>query len=32
MQNHMTQLIDKFGIVVTKLRLSVTDRCDMRCI
>lgn len=32
MQNHMTQLIDKFGRVVTKLRVSVTDRCNMRCI
>lgn len=28
----MNQLIDKFGRVVTKLRVSVTDRCNMRCL
>jgi len=28
----MSQLIDRFGRVVTKLRLSVTDQCNMRCI
>ncbi|MGQ0794394.1 MAG: GTP 3',8-cyclase MoaA [Deltaproteobacteria bacterium] len=27
----MDKLIDKFGRVVTKLRVSVTDRCNMRC-
>lgn len=25
-------LIDRFGRVVTKLRVSVTDRCNMRCL
>jgi cyclic pyranopterin phosphate synthase len=28
----MNQLIDKFGRVATKLRVSVTDRCNMRCL
>src|ERR1700757_2981213 len=28
----MNQLIDKFGRVVTKLRVSITDRCNMRCL
>jgi GTP 3',8-cyclase len=28
----MNRLIDKFGRVVTKLRVSVTDRCNMRCL
>ncbi len=28
----MSQLIDRFGRVVTKLRVSVTDRCNMRCL
>jgi len=28
----MSQLIDKFGRTVTKLRLSVTDQCNMRCV
>ncbi len=28
----MTQLIDPFGRVVTYLRVSVTDRCDFRCV
>jgi cyclic pyranopterin phosphate synthase len=30
--NIPTQLIDKFGRKVTYVRLSVTDRCDFRCI
>ncbi len=28
----MTQLIDPFGRTVTYLRVSVTDRCDFRCV
>lgn len=28
----MNRLIDRFGRVVTKLRVSVTDRCNMRCL
>ena len=28
----MTQLIDTFGRAVTYLRVSVTDRCDFRCV
>jgi len=28
----MTQLIDKFGRRVSYLRMSVTDRCDFRCV
>lgn len=28
----MTALIDKFGRQVTYLRISVTDRCDFRCV
>lgn len=28
----MTQLVDKFGREVTYLRMSVTDRCDFRCV
>jgi cyclic pyranopterin phosphate synthase len=27
-----TQLIDRFGREVTYVRLSVTDRCDLRCV
>jgi cyclic pyranopterin phosphate synthase len=27
-----TQLIDRFGRKVTYVRLSVTDRCDLRCV
>jgi cyclic pyranopterin phosphate synthase len=27
-----TQLIDRFGRKITYLRISVTDRCDLRCI
>lgn len=27
-----TQLIDRFGRQVTYVRLSVTDRCDLRCV
>jgi cyclic pyranopterin phosphate synthase len=28
----MTQLIDNFNRKVTYLRMSVTDRCDFRCV
>jgi cyclic pyranopterin phosphate synthase len=28
----MNHLVDKFGRTVTKLRVSVTDRCNMRCL
>ena len=28
----MTQLVDQFGRKIKYLRLSVTDRCDFRCI
>ncbi len=28
----MAQLVDKFGREVTYLRMSVTDRCDFRCV
>lgn len=31
MRNHPSDLIDRFGRRVTYLRLSVTDRCDLRC-
>ncbi len=31
MDNHTAPLIDRFGRTVTYLRLSVTDRCDLRC-
>src|SRR5579885_367553 len=31
-RDYMDRLIDKFGRVVTKLRVSVTDRCNMRCL
>jgi cyclic pyranopterin phosphate synthase len=27
----MAMLIDKFGRVMATLRLSVTDRCNLRC-
>ena len=27
----MTQLIDPFGRSIDYIRLSVTDRCDLRC-
>lgn len=30
-QNFMSDLIDSFGRQITYLRLSVTDRCDLRC-
>ena len=26
------QLIDRFGRTVTYLRMSATDRCDLRCV
>ncbi|WP_309089038.1 radical SAM protein, partial [Phenylobacterium sp.] len=29
---HQGPLIDGFGRTVTYLRLSVTDRCDLRCV
>ena len=29
---HMTQLVDPFGRHVSYLRVSVTDRCDFRCV
>ncbi len=29
---HKTQLIDRFGRQVTYLRMSATDRCDLRCV
>ena len=29
---HMTDMIDPFGRVVNYLRISVTDRCDFRCV
>ncbi|CAG1022547.1 GTP 3',8-cyclase [Patescibacteria group bacterium] len=29
---HSTQLIDRFGRVVDYLRISITDRCDFRCV
>ncbi len=28
----MTQLVDTFGRVITYLRISVTDRCNLRCV
>ncbi|HAG95412.1 MAG TPA: GTP 3',8-cyclase MoaA, partial [Gammaproteobacteria bacterium] len=28
----MTDLVDKFGRKVNYLRISVTDRCDFRCV
>ncbi len=31
-QNMPDQLIDRFGRQVTYLRISVTDRCDLRCV
>ncbi|MBC3884752.1 GTP 3',8-cyclase MoaA [Undibacterium griseum] len=30
-QNHVSALTDRFGRRVSYLRLSVTDRCDLRC-
>ncbi|MFY0612243.1 MAG: GTP 3',8-cyclase MoaA, partial [Hyphomicrobiaceae bacterium] len=27
-----TEMIDPFGRAVTYLRVSVTDRCDFRCV
>src|ERR1700730_15006982 len=32
MGDYMNHLADKFGRVVTKLRVSVTDKCNMRCL
>lgn len=29
---HRTQLIDRYGRIVDYLRISVTDRCDFRCL
>ncbi len=31
-KNQDTQLIDKFGRKISYLRISVTDRCDLRCV
>ena len=28
----MSPLIDPFGRAITYLRVSVTDRCDLRCV
>jgi len=30
--SHKTSLVDRFGRHVTYLRISVTDRCDLRCV
>jgi len=30
--NSSNQLIDRFGRSVSYIRLSVTDRCDLRCV
>jgi len=30
--NSPNQLIDRFGRIVSYIRLSVTDRCDLRCV
>ena len=30
--NSKNQLMDRFGRHVTYVRLSVTDRCDLRCV
>ena len=30
--DHADQLIDRFGRRITYVRLSVTDRCDLRCV
>ncbi|MBL4567871.1 MAG: radical SAM protein, partial [Porticoccus sp.] len=32
LQTELSPLIDKFGRTVNYLRLSVTDRCDFRCV
>ncbi len=32
LKEHMTALIDPFGRAITYLRVSVTDRCDLRCV
>ena len=32
MNNHDSQLIDRFGRKVTYVRMSITDRCDFRCV
>ncbi len=32
MADSQTGLIDRFGRKVTYLRISVTDRCDLRCV
>ena len=32
MSNNSEKLIDPFGRAVTYLRISVTDRCDFRCV
>jgi len=30
--NAMTQLVDTFGRIHNNLRISVTDRCNLRCV
>ncbi|MCG3202835.1 MAG: GTP 3',8-cyclase [Gammaproteobacteria bacterium] len=30
--NHPPQLVDRYGRVVSYVRISVTDRCDFRCV
>ncbi|MCQ8104968.1 GTP 3',8-cyclase MoaA [Methylomonas sp. SURF-2] len=30
--NHPAKLVDRFGRVVNYLRVSITDRCDFRCV
>jgi molybdenum cofactor biosynthesis enzyme MoaA len=30
--NTHNQLVDRFGRTVSYVRLSVTDRCDLRCV
>ncbi len=32
MSENQTQLIDRFGRKVTYVRMSITDRCDFRCV
>lgn len=32
MTNNQTQLIDNFGRRVSYVRISITDRCDFRCV
>ena len=32
MSEQVNKLVDKFGRTVDYIRLSVTDRCDFRCV